>query len=93
MRLRRTRSSRITVQVTPKDRALVDRAVVALDIDLTTFVIAELTAAARRVLADRTAFVLDDQQRVAWEAINDRNPRDIAGLRSCMDRPAPFVDS
>ncbi len=89
---KRTRSERIEVRATPQDRVLIDRAVAALDTDLTSFVMSNLTVAAHRVLADRTEFVLDDEGRTAWEEINDRAPRDVAGLRELMERPSPFVD-
>ncbi len=88
---KRTRSERIEVRATPQDRALIDRAVVALDTDLTSFVMSNLTMAAHRVLADRAEFALDDEGRGVWEAINDRAPRDVVGLRALMERPSPFV--
>jgi uncharacterized protein (DUF1778 family) len=89
---KRNRSERIEVRATPQDRALIDRAVAALDTDLTSFVMSNLTVAAHRVLADRAEFVLDDEGRTAWEEINDRAPRDVAGLRELMERPSPFAD-
>ncbi len=89
---KRTRSERIEVRTTPEDRALIDRAVSASGTDLTSFVLTNLTVAARRVLADRTEFTLDDDGRAAWDEINERAPRDIEGLRTLMDRPSPFAD-
>jgi len=89
---KRTRSERIEVRATPTDRALIDRAVEALNTDLTSFVMSNLTMAAHRVLADRTEFVLDDEGRDAWEEINSRAPRDVVGLSELMGRPSPFVD-
>jgi uncharacterized protein (DUF1778 family) len=89
---KRTRSERIEVRTTPEDRALIDRAVAAADTDLTSFVISNLTVAARRVLADRTEFALDVESLAIWEAVNERPPRDLAGLRSLMNRPSPFAD-
>ena len=56
---KRKRSERLEVRTTPEDRALIDSAVAACETDLTEFVIANLTEAARRVLADRSEFVLD----------------------------------
>ena len=88
---RRTRSERIEVRATPEARALIDRAVAALDTDLTSFVISNLTVAAQRVLADRTEFALDDEARRAWDQINAQPPRDVDGLRELMARPSPFV--
>jgi len=80
------------VRTTPEDRSLIDRAVAAADTDLTSFVISNLTVAARRVLADRTEFVLDTKDRAAWEAVNERPPRDLPGLQALMNRPSPFTD-
>ena len=91
-RTKRTRSERIEVRATPQDRALIDRAVAALNTDLTSFVMSNLTVAAHRVLADRKEFVLDGEARVAWEEINSRPPRDVTGLRELMARPSPFAD-
>ena len=88
----RRRSERLEVRTTPEERALIDRAVAAAGTEMTEFVVSNLTMAARRVLADRSEFVLDDDQRAAWEAANRRRARDLAGLRELMERPSPFVD-
>lgn len=87
---KRTRSERLEVRTTPEDRALIDRAVAASGTDLTDFVVSHLTIASRRVLADRNEFVLDARATEAWEAINRRPPRDLAGLAALMARPSPF---
>jgi len=88
----RKRSARIEVRTTPEDRELIDRAVAESGTDLTQFVVSNLTVAARRVLADRTAFVLDSESQQAWEKINQRPAHDLPGLRELMRRPSPFVD-
>ena len=89
---KRTRSERIEVRATPEDRSLIDRAVAAEGTDLTSFVVSALTVAARRVLADRTEFALDSNDRATWEAVNDRPPRELAGLRALLGRRSPFTD-
>lgn len=89
---RRTRSERLEVRTTPEDRALIDRAVAESGTDLTEFVVTNLRAAAQRVLADRTVFVLNADQRAAWEHLNRRPARSLAGLRELMDRPSPFEE-
>jgi uncharacterized protein (DUF1778 family) len=86
------RSERLEVRTTPEDRALIDSAVAASKTDLTEFVVANLTVAARRVLADRSQFVLDSESQQAWENINRRRARDLPGLRELMERASPFVD-
>jgi len=89
---KRTRSERLEVRTTPANRELIDRAVAASGTGLTEFVVANLTVAAHRVLADRSVFVLDAAAREAWEEINRRPARDLAGLRELMARPSPFTD-
>jgi uncharacterized protein (DUF1778 family) len=86
----RMRSERLEVRTTKDERALIDRAVAEQGTDLTEFVIANLTVAARRVLADRTEFALDAESGAVWEAINGRRARDLPGLRRLMERPSPF---
>ena len=87
----RLRSERLEVRTTKDERALIDRAVAEQGTDLTEFVIANLTVAARRVLADRTEFALDAESAEAWDAINRRRARDLAGVRRLMERPSPFT--
>lgn len=77
--------------MTSEERELVDRAVEATGADLTSFVTANLTEAAQRVLADRDRFVLDDEQAAAWERVNRRPARSLAGLRRLAARPSPFT--
>lgn len=89
---KRNRSERLEVRTTPEDRALIDRAVAASGTDLTQFVLSNLTVAAHRVLADRTEFTLGSEALEAWEKINARPARSLAGLRDLMARPSPFID-
>jgi uncharacterized protein (DUF1778 family) len=89
---KRRRSERLEVRTTPEERAVIDRAVAAAGTDLTEFVVTNLTVAARRVLANRAEFVLDEQSQAAWEAVNRRRARDLPGLRALMARESPFID-
>jgi uncharacterized protein (DUF1778 family) len=86
------RSERLEVRTTPQDRQLIDRAVAASGVDLTEFVVSNLTVAARRVLADRSEFALDAAARKRWEALNNKPARSLAGLTTLFDRDSPFVD-
>lgn len=90
--VKRRRSERLEVRTTPEDRALIDRAVEVSGTDLTAFVVDNLTVAAHRILADRSEFVLDAKSQRAWERINRRTARDLAGLSDLMRRPSPFVE-
>ncbi len=86
----RTRSTRLEVRTTPEERTLIDRAVAEAGTDLTTFVVAHVTDAAMRVLADRDRFVLSSDVAHAWEELNRRPARDLVGLRRLLERPSPF---
>jgi uncharacterized protein (DUF1778 family) len=88
----RRRSRRLELRTTPDERELIDRAASVTETDLTEFVVGNAVEAARRVLADRDRFALDEPARMAWEAINARRARDLAGLRRLMERPSPFAE-
>ncbi len=88
----RTRNRRLEVRTTSEERELIDRAAEAAGTDLTSFVITNLTEAARQVLADRDRFVLSAEQADEWERINRRPARELAGLRRLAERPSPFAE-
>ena len=88
----RRRSRRLELRTTPDERDLIDRAVSVTATDVTEFVVSNAVEAARRVLADRDRFELDDRALEAWEAINARRARDLPGLRRLMERPSPFSE-
>lgn len=87
----RRRSRRLELRTTPEERYLLDRAADVTGADLTSFVVAHACDAARRVLADRQTFQLDDPTLLAWEELNGRPARDLPGLRRLMERPSPFT--
>jgi len=88
----RTRNRRLEIRTTTQERDLIDRAAEATGTDLTTFVVGQLTDAARRVLADRDQFVLSADAAAEWDQINRRTAKDLAGLRRLMARPSPFTE-
>ncbi len=88
----RARSKRLEVRTTAEERSLIDQAARASGVGLTEFVVANLTVAARRVLADRTRFVLDESALGRWDELNALPARDLPGLRALMGRPSPFAD-
>jgi uncharacterized protein (DUF1778 family) len=76
----RRRSRRMELRTTPEERDLID------------FVVTQACDAARRVLADRERFELDEAALIAWEALNARPARDLPGLRRLMRRASPFSE-
>ncbi|MCU1357917.1 MAG: hypothetical protein JWM89_3335 [Acidimicrobiales bacterium] len=88
----RARSRRLEVRTTEAERDLIDRAAAETGTDLSAFVIAHLTDAARQVLADRDRFVLAPEAAAAWEDINRRPARKLPGLKRLSQRPSPFTE-
>jgi uncharacterized protein (DUF1778 family) len=88
----RRRNKRLELRTTPEERELIERAAEVSGSDLTEFVLAHASDAARRVLADRDHFSLDADALAVWEAINARRARDLPGLRELMSRPSPFAE-
>ncbi|MGQ0743240.1 MAG: type II toxin-antitoxin system TacA family antitoxin [Acidimicrobiales bacterium] len=88
----RRRTRRLELRTTPDERDLIERAVAATGTDLTKFIVLNAVDAARRVLADRDRFDLDDAAVSAWDALNAREARPLPGLRRLMDRPSPFAE-
>lgn len=86
----RTRDQRIEVRATAEERTLISRAAAESGADLTTFVLTNLTDAARRVLADRDRFELTPEAAAEWDRINDEPARDLPGLRKLLQRRSPF---
>jgi len=87
----RRRDQRLEVRTTAEERALIDQAVSYSGTDLTSFAVNNLVDASRRVLADRTQFVLSPAAAKAWDRINELPAKDLAGLRKLMSRPSPFA--
>jgi len=88
----RIREERIEFRTTSVVRELIDRAVKETRSNLTEFAESSLVAAAQRVLADRTRFRLSVDALAAWEEINARPARELAGIRRLMQRPSPFSE-
>lgn len=87
----RRRSRRLELRTTADERDLIDRAAAVAGSDLTEFVVTNAVDAARRLLAEREGFELDEGAIEQWEALNARPARDLPGLRRLMDRPSPFA--
>jgi uncharacterized protein (DUF1778 family) len=88
----RRRSRRLEVCTTADKRDLIDRAVAARGGDLTEFIVGTALEEATRVLADRDTFVLTADQPEAWNALNARPARELAGVRALFERPSPFQE-
>lgn len=85
------KDQRLEVRMTQSERELINNAASELGGDLSSFVVASLVDASRRVMADRSEFSLSPAQKRAWDAINRKAAADLAGLRDLMQRPSPFI--
>jgi len=87
-----TKDHRLEVRTTATERELINSAASELGGDLSSFVVSSLIDASKRVLADRDQFTLSPEQMAAWDAVNRRPARELAGLRELMSHPSPFAD-
>lgn len=83
------KSHRLNVRVEPADDALFRRAAETAGQSLSSFVIESARERSERVLADRTRFVLDDEQWDAFCAALDRPAEVIPAVRDLFARPRP----
>lgn len=88
----RRKDQRLEFRTTAEDRALFTQAAAVAGTDLTAFANEHLRVAALRILADRNAFELSDEQADAWDQINERPARDLPALREFLARESVFVD-
>jgi uncharacterized protein (DUF1778 family) len=70
--------------------SLVRHAAEATDQPLTEFVVRAAVVEAKHVLADRTTFVLDDEQWARFTEALDRPPQSKPGLEKLFSRPSIF---
>lgn len=81
------KAERLHLRVDAEQKALLEAASQATGASVSAFVLRAATEAAADVLADRRAFVLDqDAWRVFDEALN-RPAGDVAGLRELLTTP------
>jgi uncharacterized protein (DUF1778 family) len=77
-------------RVSPETDLLVRQAADTADRTLTDFVIDAALLEAERVLADRTQFILDDQQWARFVELLDRPPKQKPELEKLFSKPSIF---
>jgi uncharacterized protein (DUF1778 family) len=83
-------TGRWAFRVEPEADRLVRQAAEISRRSLTDFVKAAAVVEAERVLADRTKFVLDRDQWVAFARALDRPPRSIPAVKNLLTEPSVF---
>ena len=84
------RDSKWNFRVGEADDALVRAASSLRGGTLSTFVRDAATTEARRVLADRTVFELEEPDWAAFNELLEREPQVPAGLRDLFSKPSVF---
>lgn len=88
-----TRDERLECRTTAGVIAKLDAGRAITGESKTEFVEDAVSVKADRLLADRTTFVLNDEQGAAWDRINEAPPRDLPRLRRLLERPPLFTDA
>jgi uncharacterized protein (DUF1778 family) len=82
-----TKDERINLRVDASQKSLLEAASEVEQTSVSAFVLSAATAAASNVLADRRAFVLDEQAWAAFDAALSRPAREVPGLQRLMTNP------
>jgi uncharacterized protein (DUF1778 family) len=88
--IRETRDRRWDLRVAESEDALVRAASEQADTSFTGFIRGAAISEARRVLADRTTFALDEHDWRAVMELLDRPPQLPDGLRDLFAKPSVF---
>lgn len=86
------KAERLHLRLDAEVKALLDAASRASDTTLSTFVLSAATQAAADILADRRAFVLDEESWQIFDQALNRPPQDVAGLRDLLTTPTVLSD-
>jgi len=84
-----TKSSRLNLRVAPADEELLRQAAELLDESVSEFLVESARERAERLVADRTAFALDEEQWSAFAEALDRPAEVTPALRELFERPRP----
>nr|WP_260407609.1 DUF1778 domain-containing protein [Planomonospora venezuelensis] len=75
------------MRVDTKTKRLFEAASEAAGTSVSAFILDAATLAAHHALADRTVFRLNEEQWAAFDAMMNREPRDMPKLRELLNTP------
>ena len=88
---RRTpKDERLGIRVSAADKATLEKVSRSMRMSTSEFVVREAVASAEEILAERTRFVLPQEQWDAFVARLDEPAREIPALVRALSRPSPF---
>ena len=82
------KNDRLELRLEPARRQLLDRAAHAVGLSTSAFVLEQATLAAQQTLADRTVFVLSDEEWEAFIELLDRPVQPVEGLARFLAGPS-----
>ena len=87
---RTRKDERLGIRVSAAEKAILERASRSMRMSTSEFVVREAVASAEEILAERTRFVLPQEQWEAFAARLDDPPQAIPALVRALSRPSPF---
>ena len=84
----RRKEDRLELRLESERRQLLDRAAQSVGLSTSAFVLEHATLAAQQTLADRTVFVLSDEQWDAFVELLDRPVQPVEGLARFLAGPS-----
>ena len=82
------KDDRLELRLERERRQLLDRAAQAVGLSTSAFVLEHATLAAQETLADRTVFVLDEEQWSSFLELLDRPVQPVEGLARFLAGPS-----
>jgi uncharacterized protein (DUF1778 family) len=87
-----TRSDRLQLRVTPRQREIIESAAASQQETITDYVVRHAVSAAKEDLADRRYFAIDDDAWAKFNALLERPPVYKPRLEKLLSQPAPWQD-
>jgi len=87
-----TRSERLELRVTPRQKADIERAAAIGGRSVTDFSVSALVREAEEVIRVERELHMSEESWSAFNAILDAPPRSVSGLADLLRRPSIFVD-
>lgn len=84
------KETRLSIRATPQSKALLEKAARKDNKSVSDFVLQNALSAAEAIVADDSAFSLNDKEWKRFLAALDAPPRNITALRELLTKPGVF---
>jgi uncharacterized protein (DUF1778 family) len=89
-RATKMKEQRFNIRATTDEKSLVEEAARATRMTSSQFVLQAALRSAEEVLADKSRFVLSEEQWGRFTTLLDRPAREIGALKKASSKPSPF---